>query len=86
MSLRTDFEQDLKSHLMDDLERLDLEPFFSEDGDTIDLQKFIKANPNFRAGCSKALDMFLSDILVETSHDLLQLEGGMERLIERLAE
>ncbi len=84
--LRASFEQDLKSHLMDELERLDLEPFFSEYGDNIDLQEFIKANPSFRARCSKALDMFLSDILVETSHDLLQLEGGMDQLIERLAK
>ena len=84
--LRASFESDLKSHLMDELEKLDLEPFFGEDGDTINLQGFIKANPSFRARCSKALDLFLSDILVETSHDLLQLEGGMEQLIQRLAE
>ena len=84
-SLRASFEQDLKSHLMDELEKLELELFFSEDGDTIDLQGFIKANPCFRDHCSKALDMFLSDILLETSHDLLQLEGGMDQLIQRLA-
>ncbi len=82
--LRTSFEQDLKSHLMDELERLDLEPFFSQDGNNINLQKFIKANPSFRARCSKALDLFLSDIVVETSHDLLQLKGGMDQLIQRL--
>ena len=84
--LRVSFEQDLKSHLMDELERLDLEPFFKNDGSTIDLQEFIKANPSFRAHCSKALDMFLGDILVETSHDLLQLKGGMDQLIQRLAK
>ncbi|MBW4597029.1 MAG: FAD-dependent oxidoreductase [Brasilonema angustatum HA4187-MV1] len=83
-NLRASLEQDLKSHLMDELERLDLEPYFSEDGETIDLQAFIKDNPSFRAGCSKALDMFLGDILVETSHDLLQLKGGMDQLIQRL--
>lgn len=84
-SLRESLERDLHSHLMDELERLDLEPFFSNDGDQIDLHAFIKANPGFRARCSKALDMFLGDILVETSHDLLQLEGGMEQLIGHLA-
>ncbi|MGH8000933.1 MAG: flavin monoamine oxidase family protein [Brasilonema sp.] len=83
-NLRESLEQDLKSHLMDELERLDLEPYFSEDGETIDLQAFIKDNPSFRARCSKALDMFFSDILVETSHDLLQLKGGMDQLIQRL--
>lgn len=70
---------------MDELERLDLQPYFNEDGQTIDLHNFIKANPSLRARCSKALDMFLSDILVETSHDLLQLEGGMDQLINHLA-
>ncbi|MBD2775825.1 flavin monoamine oxidase family protein [Iningainema tapete] len=84
-NLRASLEQDLKSHLMDELERLDLEPYFSEDGEKIDLQAFIQDNPGFRARCSKALDMFLSDILVETSHDLLQLKGGMDQLIQRLA-
>lgn len=82
--LRQSFEQDLESHLMDHLERLDLEPFFSEDGQTIDFHGFLAANPAFRAGCSQALDVFLDDILIETSHDLLQLEGGMEQLIHRL--
>lgn len=83
-NLRQSLEQDLNSHLMDELERLDLEPYFSEDGENIDLHTFIKDHPGFRARCSKALDMFLSDILVETSHDLLQLQGGMEQLIQRL--
>ncbi len=84
--IRVSFEQDLKSHLMDELERLDLEPFFSNDRNTINLQGFIKANPSFRSHCSKALDMFLDDILVETSHDLLQLKGGMDQLIHCLAK
>jgi monoamine oxidase len=84
-NLRESLEHDLNSHLMDELERLDLEPFFSDDGETIDFHTFIKANPSFRARCSKALDMFLGDILVETSHDLLQIEGGMDQLIHRLA-
>jgi monoamine oxidase len=83
-NLRESLECDLSSKLMDELERLDLEPYFNEDGQTIDLHSFIKANPGLRARCSKALDMFLSDILVETSHDLLQLEGGMDQLINRL--
>ncbi|MBD2195505.1 MULTISPECIES: flavin monoamine oxidase family protein [Calothrix] len=85
-NLRESLEQDLQSHLMDELERLDLEPYFSEDGENIDLQSFIKDNPGFRARCSKAVDMFLSDILVETSHDLLQLKGGMDQLIQRLVQ
>ncbi|MBD2775826.1 flavin monoamine oxidase family protein [Iningainema tapete] len=83
-NLRESLEQDLKSHLMDELERLDLDPYFSVDGEKIDLQAFIQDHPGFRARCSKALDMFLSDILVETSHDLLQLKGGMDQLIQRL--
>ncbi|MEH2320950.1 flavin monoamine oxidase family protein [Nostoc sp.] len=85
-NLRESLEQDLHSHLMDELERLDLEPYFSEDGENIDLHSFIKDHPGFRARCSKAVDMFLSDILVETSHDLLQLNGGMDQLIQRLVE
>ncbi len=84
-ALRASFEQDLKSHLLDELERLYLEPFFSEDGSTIDLQGFLKSHLDFRDSCSKALDMFLGDILAETSHDLWQLEGGIYQLIERLA-
>lgn len=85
-NLRASLEQDLRSHLMDELERLDLSPYFSSDMETIDLQGFIKDHPGFRARCSKALDMFLNDILVETSHDLLQIKGGMEQLIWRLVE
>ena len=85
-NLRESLQHDLESHLMDELESLDLEPYFSEDGETIDLQSFIKENPGFRAHCSQALDMFLSDILVETSHDLLQIKGGTQLLIDRLVE
>jgi monoamine oxidase len=85
-NLRSSLEADLHSHLMDELERLDLEPYFSENGETIDLNSFIQDNPGFRACCSKALDMFLSDIIVETSHTLLQLKGGMEQIIHRLVE
>jgi monoamine oxidase len=83
--LRAEFDRDLSSHLMDELERLDLEPFFSEDGETIDLHSFLTANPSFRAQCSQGLDIFLGDIVTETSHDLLQLQGGMDQLIQRLA-
>lgn len=85
-SLRQSLDSDLKSHLMDELERLDLEPYFSEDGEKIDLQGFIKDNPSFRARCSKALDMFLGDIVVETASDLLQIKGGTQLLIDRLVE
>ncbi|BAZ10762.1 amine oxidase [Calothrix sp. NIES-4071] len=85
-NLRESLEQDLKSQLMDKLERLDLERYFSEDGETIDLQNFILENPGFRARLSKALDMFLSDIVVETSHNLLQIEGGMQLIIDRLVK
>ncbi|MGL5875825.1 MAG: flavin monoamine oxidase family protein [Xenococcaceae cyanobacterium] len=84
--LRESFDRDLNLHLMDELERLDLEPFFSEDGNTIDLHSFIKSNPSFRARCHKDLDMFLGDILIETSHDLLQLKGGTDQLIDRLVK
>ncbi len=84
--LREGLENDLKSHLMDELEKLDLEPYFCEDNESIDLQSFIKENPGFRARCSKALDMFFEDIVVETSRDLLQLQGGMEQIIDRLLE
>lgn len=84
-NLRSDFERDLHSHLMDELERLDLDPYFSEDGETIDLNSFLTQNPSFRAKCSLGLDIFLGDIMTETSHDLLQLQGGMDQLIQRLA-
>lgn len=82
-ALRDGLEQDLADRLMDELERSDLDPYFSEDGQTIDLHTFLKENLGFRARCSKALDVFFSDILTETSHDLLQLEGGMEQIIDR---
>ena len=84
-NLRDSLESDLTSKLMDELERLDLEPYLNEDGQTIDLHSLIKQNPSLRARCSKELDMFLSDILVETSHDLWQLEGGMDQIINHLA-
>ena len=84
--LRESLDSDLKSHLMDELERLDLSPYFLEDGEKIDLQRFVKENPGFRARCSKALDMFLGDIVVETSSDLLQIKGGTQLLIDRLVE
>ena len=84
--LRECLEQDLSSHLMDKLEMLDLQPFFSAQGKAIDIHAFIKAHPDFREKCSKALDLFLGDILVETSHDLLQLQGGMDQLTDSLAK
>lgn len=84
-SLRSSFNNALHANLMDDLERLDLEIFFNDDGYTIDLHKFIQAYPNLRSRCSKAVDMFLDDILVETSHDLLRLEGGMDQLVQQIA-
>ena len=84
--LRESLDSDLKSHLMDELERLDLSLYFLEDGEKIDLQRFVKENPGFRARCSKALDMFLGDIVVETSSDLLQIKGGTQLLIDRLVE
>ena len=84
--LRESLDSDLKSHLMDELERLDLSRYFLEDGEKIDLQSFVKENPGFRARCSKALDMFLGDIVVETSSDLLQIKGGTQLLIDRLVE
>ncbi|MBC6419477.1 MAG: FAD-dependent oxidoreductase [Prochloron sp. SP5CPC1] len=83
--LRQCLTQDLNSHLMDELEMLDLEPFIMAGGKGIDLDGFIKEHPDFRKQCSKALDLFLGDILMETSHDLLQLEGGMDQLTNRLA-
>ena len=85
-NLRESLDNDLKSHLMDELERLDLQPYFLENGEKIDLQGFVKDNPSFRARCSKALDMFLGDIVVETSSDLLQIKGGTQLLIDRLVE
>ena len=85
-NLRESLDNDLKSHLMDELERLDLEPYFLENGEKIDLQGFVKDNPGFRARCSKALDMFFGDIVVETSSDLLQIKGGTQLLIDRLVK
>lgn len=84
-SLRDSFNNDLHLHLIDDLEKLDLELFFNDDGYTINLHRFISAHPNLRARCSKALDMFLDDLLAETNQDLLQLKGGMDQLVNQLA-
>jgi monoamine oxidase len=85
-SLRESLDQDLRNHLMDELERLDLTPYFNANGETINLKAFVQDNPGFRARCSKALDMFLTDIVVETSDDLLQIKGGTQLLIDRLAQ
>ena len=82
-SLRKSLERDLQTHLMDELEELDLAPYFSGDGQTINLQNFIKENTDFRVKCSQALNMFFSDIVTETSHDLLQIKGGMQQIIDR---
>ncbi len=85
-ALRESLDRDLEARLMDELERANLDPYFSEDGQTIDLHTFLKENVGFRARCSKALDVFFGDILTETSHDLLQLEGGMDQIIDRLVD
>ncbi|MEM9926327.1 MAG: NAD(P)/FAD-dependent oxidoreductase [Cyanobacteria bacterium P01_D01_bin.50] len=85
-NLRESLQQDLESHLMDELERLDLEPYFKDNGEKINLYRFVEENPGFRARCSKALDMFLTDIAVETSADLLQIKGGTQLLIDRLVD
>ncbi|MBW4507226.1 MAG: FAD-dependent oxidoreductase [Scytonematopsis contorta HA4267-MV1] len=85
-SLRDSLDEDLRTHLMDELERLDLTPYFNANAETINLQAFVQENPGFRARCSKALDMFLTDIVVETSDDLLQIKGGTQLLIDRLVQ
>ncbi|AFY56413.1 monoamine oxidase [Rivularia sp. PCC 7116] len=83
--LRECLEHDL-THLMDRLETLDLQPFLNLQGKAIDIHRFIKTHPDVREKCSKALDLFLNDILVETSPNLMQLQGGMDQLTTNLAE
>lgn len=84
--LREDLQRDLNSHLMDTLETINLEPFFSKDGQNIDLHTFFKTYPSVQRQCTQSLGLFLDDILVETDHNLLQLEGGLDQLIHQLAD
>jgi monoamine oxidase len=83
--LRASLKLDSDSNLMDEIETLHLDPFLCLQRKTLDFHQFMKAHPGFQEKCGKALSIFLNDILVETGPDLLQLEGGMDQLIHRLA-
>jgi tryptophan oxidase StaO len=83
--LRKSLEHDLMTRVLDELEKLDLEPFFSPDGKTIDIHAFFKTHKGFQGLFDQAVGLFINEILVETSPNLLQLEGGMDQLTNRLA-
>ncbi len=83
--LRKSLEYDLISKVLDELEKLNLEPFFSNDGKTVDIHAFFKTHSGFQGLFDKAVGLFINEILIETSPNLLQLEGGMDQLTNRLA-
>lgn len=85
--LRQSLESDLKSHILKELEKLDLQPFFRSGGQTIDLHAFFKTYPNFQGLFGKAIGLFIGrDLLIEISPKLLQLQGGMDQLPNYLAK
>jgi tryptophan oxidase StaO len=78
-------EDDLISIVLDELEKLNLEPFFSNNDKTVDIHTFFKTYNSFQELFDNAVGLFISEILTETSPNLLQLEGGMDQLTNSLA-
>lgn len=70
--------------LLDSVERVDLAPFLQ--GDQVDLHSFFAAHPDLTLGSGGRLVRFIEDILIETSPELVRLNGGMDQLPRRFAE
>jgi monoamine oxidase len=80
--LRTDFLADL----LEAVDRIDLGPFLvGEARDQVDLHAFFAAHPEVRTSGTGKLNIFIDDILDETSPRLLRIEGGMDQLVDALA-
>lgn len=80
--VRADVRRDLRTGLLDRLDRLDLRPYASApDG----VHALLAAHPELRSACSGELRDFLDDILTETGTALLRIRGGMGRLVDELA-
>ncbi len=84
-ALRAGLRDALATRLLDLLEARDLRPYFVPSSLRVDLPLFFAEHPDVRAACGGALDAFLDDILTETSPDLVQLRGGLDQLVGRLA-
>jgi len=82
--LRVLLERDLSSHLVSDLESMDLEPFVDLQTREVRLHDFATAHPEFRARLDESLALFFDDVLTETNSDLYRIRGGTDRLIEKL--
>ncbi len=80
--VRRGVRRDLRTGLLDRLDRLDLRPYASDpDG----VHTLLAAHPELRSACSGELRDFLDDILTETGTALLRIRGGMGRLVDELA-
>ncbi|GAA2899463.1 monoamine oxidase [Actinoplanes cyaneus] len=82
---RHDLRRDLRTRLLDHVERLNLAPFVRDNGSAFDLHGVFAAHPALREACGGPLRGFLDDILLETSTELFRLRGGMDQLVRRLA-
>ncbi|MFL6109865.1 MAG: flavin monoamine oxidase family protein [Catenulispora sp.] len=82
---RQDLRRDLRTRLLDCVERLNLAPFVRDGGSAFDLHGVFAAHPSLREACHGPLRGFLDDILLETSTELFRLRGGMDQLVRRLA-
>jgi monoamine oxidase len=80
--VRQGVRHDLRTGLLDRLDRLDLRPYASA-GDGV--HALLAAHPELRSSCSGELRDFLDDILTETGTELLRIRGGMGRLVDELA-
>jgi len=80
--VRRGVRRDLRTGLLERLDRLDLRPYASDpDG----VHALLAAHPELRSACSGELRDFLDDILTETGTALLRIRGGMGRLVDELA-
>ena len=83
---RESLHRDLGRQLLGAVDRIDLRPHLGPGGgERVDLHAVFAAHPELRGACSGDLSSFLSDILTETSPDLVRVRGGMGRIVDRLA-
>jgi monoamine oxidase len=65
-------------------DRIDLRPYLSTQSHRIDIGAVFRGQPELRDGCGRRLSGFLDDLLIETSTDLVYLNGGMSQLTSGL--
>jgi monoamine oxidase len=71
-------------HLLDLVDAIEVEPYRDPSGSQIDLQALFAAHPHLQEACGGELSSFLDDILTESGRDLVRIQGGMGRLVDRL--